>query len=80
MLGSLPLCLIAISKPRYAFPFEPVLLLAAVTLFLAPPATRERVRSSDRRLIAACAAFILWGWVAWTIFSVTSRFALAGAA
>ena len=80
VLGSLPLCLIAISKPRYAFPFEPLLLLAAVSLFLAPPATRERVAASDRRLIAACAAFILWGWTAWTIFSVTSRLALAGAA
>jgi hypothetical protein len=80
VLGSLPLCLIAISKPRYAFPFEPVLLLAAVSVLLAPAATRGRIRSSDRRLIAICATFILWGWAAWAIFSVTSRLALAGAA
>lgn len=80
VLGSLPLCLIAISKPRYAFTFEPVLLIAAVSLLLAPRATRDRLRPGDRRLLAICVAFVLWGWAAWTIFAVTSRMALAGAA
>ena len=80
VLGSLPLCLIAIAKPRYAFTFEPVLLIAAVSLILAPRATRDRLRPGDRRLVAVCAAFILWGWAAWTIFAVTSRLALPGAA
>jgi hypothetical protein len=79
VLGSLPLCLIAISKPRYAFTFEPVLLLCAVMVFLA----RERIGAvlprRDRWLIAGCAAFLLWGWAAWLVFAITSRIGLASA-
>jgi len=78
--GSLPLCLVAISKPRYAFVFEPVLLLGAVAFAVAPPPARRQLRPSDRWIVAACTAFILWGWTAWLIFGVTSRLALSAPA
>ena len=78
VLGSLPLCLIAISKPRYAFTFEPLLLLSAVYLAFAR-AQMSALRRRDRWIIAVSAAFLLWGWVAWLVFAVTSRVGLASA-
>lgn len=78
VLGSLPLCLIAISKPRYAFTFEPLLLLSALYLGFARVQMSALTRR-DRWIVAACAAFLLWGWVAWLVFAVTSRVGLASA-
>ena len=80
VVGSLPLCLIAISKPRYAFTFEPVLLLAAAMLVASGPSALRRLQPRDRWLVGLAAGFILWGWTAWLIFAVTSRVALAGGA
>ncbi len=77
--GSLPFCLVAISKPRYAFVFEPILLLAACAFLLAPRSTFDALGRSDRWVIALGTAFILWGWAAWLIFGLSSRQALAGA-
>jgi hypothetical protein len=80
VLGSLPLCLIAISKPRYAFTFEPILLIGAVYVL---SARREAVAALSRRdwwLVGGCIGFLLWAWVAWVIFAFTSRTALTGAA
>jgi hypothetical protein len=79
VIGSLPLCLIAISKPRYAFPFEPILILCAVSVALAPPPRFDRLQRRDRWIVGMSLAFILWGWAAWLIFAVTSRLALAAA-
>jgi hypothetical protein len=79
VIGSLPLSLIAISKPRYAFPFEPILILCAIGVALAPPPRFDRLRRRDRWMVGIAATFILWGWAAWLIFAVTSRLALASA-
>jgi hypothetical protein len=79
VFGSLPLCLIAISKPRYAFPFEPLLMLCAIGVAVAPHPRFARLQRRDRWIVASSAAFILWGWAAWLIFAVTSRLALASA-
>jgi 4-amino-4-deoxy-L-arabinose transferase-like glycosyltransferase len=79
VLGSLPLCLIAISKPRYAFGFEPVLLLGAALFFTAPRDTYNVLGRTARRLVAVTFAFLLWGWVAWLVFALSSRLALAAA-
>jgi hypothetical protein len=78
--GSLPLCLIAIAKPRYAFPFEPLLIVAAALLWTAPPGAAAQLSRRDRLAVGLCAAFIVWGWAAWLIFAFTSRAALAGPA
>jgi hypothetical protein len=80
VLGCLPLCLIAISKPRYAFTFEPLLLLAAAALVVAGRPALARLGRGDRWAIGVALGFIVWGWIAWLIFAVTSRLALAGGA
>jgi hypothetical protein len=77
VLGSLPLCLIAIAKPRYAFAFEPVLLIAAVVVCVAPRRVLDVLRARDRWIVVACAAFLVWGWTAWLVFAISSRVALA---
>ena len=77
VIGSLPLCLIAIAKPRYAFPFEPLLLIATVTVFAAPREVLGMLRRRDRWIVAACAVFLAWGWTAWLVFAISSRVALA---
>lgn len=77
VLGSLPLCLVAISKPRYAFGFEPLLLIAALLVLVARARVFAVLRRRDRWTIAACALFLVWGWTAWIVFAVSSRVALA---
>jgi len=77
VLGSLPLCLVAISKPRYAFVFEPLLLLGAAVFFTAPRQTLSAICRVERRVVILITVFLLWGWAAWMIFAVSSRLALA---
>ena len=79
VLGSVPLCLIAISKPRYAFTFEPVLLIGVTYLLFAPRDVMAALSRRDRWIAGACALFLVWGWAAWLIFATTSRVGLAAA-
>jgi hypothetical protein len=79
VLGSLPLCLIAISKPRYAFTFEPLLLIAALMWIVARRQVWGALSTRDRWIVAACSLFLLWGWAAWLTFAITSRVGLASA-
>lgn len=79
VLGSLPLCLVAIAKPRYAFVFEPVLLAGAAIVVTGPAAAWRVLSRRSRLAVVLLSAFVLWGWVAWLIFAVSSRLALAGA-
>ncbi len=74
--GALLLCLIAISKPRYSFVFDPVLILGAVVFFSAPREAWSALGRRDRAVVGAVFAFLLWAWTAWLIFSLTSRAAL----
>lgn len=67
--GGVALCLIAIAKPRYAFVFEPVLMLSAAWQILAP----GRLIPRHRLLVIAAYGFLTWAWIAWAIFAVTSR-------
>ena len=76
VVGSLLLCLVAIAKPRYSFVFDPVLMLGAVACLTAPRETLARLQPADRKVLLGIAAFLSWGWVAWLIFSVSSRTAL----
>ena len=74
IVGAVLLCTIAISKPRYSFVFDPLLIIAGCALWL------DRARASfsgvDRRVLAVVFAFIVWGWIAFAIFAVTSRSAI----
>lgn len=71
--GSVALCLVAISKPRYSFVFDPLLIVAAVVFATAPCAHWRRLGRGDRWALAFVLAFLLWGWIAWLIFAFTSR-------
>lgn len=67
--GAVALCLVAIAKPRYAFVFEPILMLCAAWHVLAP----GRLAPGTRRVALAAYGFLVWAWIAWAIFAVTSR-------
>ena len=71
--GSVALCLVAISKPRYSFVFDPILIVAAVTFASAPGESWRRLDRRDRWILAGVFAFLAWGWIAWLIFAFTSR-------
>jgi len=72
--GSVALCLVAIAKPRYSFVFDPLLILAAAFFVTSPPERMATLRRS-RVAIAVIFAFLIWGWVAWAIFAMSSRLA-----
>lgn len=71
--GSLVLCLVAIAKPRYSFVIDPLLLLCACAFLLQPRPAIATFTRGDRRWLVAVFAFLVWGWIAWTIFALTSR-------
>lgn len=71
--GTVLLCLIAISKPRYSFVFDPLLLLGATIFATAPRRTIDELDRADWRVVSAIYIFLIWGWVAWLIFAVSSR-------
>jgi hypothetical protein len=70
VVGGVPPALIAISKPRFGFVFEPLLLIATAAFLLHAQAWRPLLR---RPGVIAISAFYAWAWVAWLIFGVTSR-------
>lgn len=76
IVGSLLLCLIAISKPRYSFVFDPVLLIGAAVAAMAPGAGLLGLGTGERRVLGVIFAFIAWGWIAFAIFAITSRMSL----
>jgi hypothetical protein len=76
VLGSLPLCLVAIAKPRYAFVFEPILLLGAAVFAAGPRQAWNGLGRAGRWVVGLSSAFIVWAWVAWFVFSLSSRLTL----
>ena len=72
MAGSL-LCLIAIAKPRYSSVIDPLLLLCACTVVVAPRQAMATLTRRDRWWLGGGVAFLIWGWIAWTIFAISSR-------
>ena len=71
--GSLALCLIAISKPRYSFVIDPLLLLCACAVLVQPRQSIATLTRSDRWWLGGVFGFLIWGWIAWTIFAISSR-------
>lgn len=69
------LCLVAISKPRYSFVFEPLLLMGAALVLESPRAQLGVLNPRDRIALGATAAFLAWGWLAWLVFAFSSRLA-----
>jgi hypothetical protein len=73
--GCAILCLIAISKPRYSFVFDPLLILSATLAVSIGAADRAVAWRRHWRGLAPSYIFLAWGWIAWTIFAMTSRLA-----
>lgn len=74
--GALVLCLVAISKPRYSFVFDPLLLICAAAAVMSPRATLQAFGRGQWWVIGIAWAFFAWAWVAFVIFSLSSRAAL----
>jgi len=75
LCGSVLLSVVAISKPRYSFVFDPLLILGAAAFATSPARTLADVRPLHRWAAGIC-AFLIWGWLAWMIFAVSSRLAM----
>lgn len=73
IVGALVLCLIAISKPRYSFVIDPLLILGACVFLTAPGRVVRSLKATDRLVLMALFAFLIWAWIAWTIFALSSR-------
>jgi 4-amino-4-deoxy-L-arabinose transferase-like glycosyltransferase len=73
--GSVILCLVAIAKPRYSFVFDPLLIIAAAVAMTAAADTRLASWRRWWRVLTPIYAFLAWGWIAWVIFSLSSRMA-----
>jgi hypothetical protein len=71
--GAVALCLIAISKPRYSFVFDPLLILGATLIWVAPAGQRAAAWRQSWRILMPIYVFLVWGWMAWIIFAVSSR-------
>jgi len=75
ILCCLPLCMLAISKPRYSFPFDFTLIILSVLFIF--NWRGEVATLKDRngwRWVLALYFFVAWSWVAWFVFVYTSRF------
>ena len=73
IIGAVVLCLIAISKPRYSFVIDPLLILGAAVFLTAPGRVIRSLTIIDRLVLAALFVFLIWVWIAWTIFAFSSR-------
>lgn len=74
--GALVLCVVAISKPRYSFVFDPLLLICAAAAVMSPRATLLAMSRGQWWVIGVAWAFFAWAWIAFAIFSISSRSAL----
>ena len=73
IVGAVLLCLIAISKPRYSFVFDPLLILTAVLVIAMPGEVRREAWRRHWRVLVPAYVFLAWGWAAWLIFALSSR-------
>jgi len=73
--GCVALCLVAIAKPRYSFVFDPLLILGATLATLVAADSLQATWRRHRVVLASAYVFLAWGWIAWTIFSLSSRLA-----
>ncbi len=74
--GALVLCLVAISKPRYSFVFDPLLLICATAFVMSPRAALASLSRGQWLVIGVAWAFFVWAWLAFAIFAISSRSAL----
>ena len=73
--GCVALCLVAIAKPRYSFVFDPLLILGATLATLVSLPDRRATWRRHRGVLTVACVFLAWGWIAWTIFALSSRLA-----
>lgn len=73
IVGTVALCLVAISKPRYSFVIDPLLILGASVFLAAPGRVVRSLQTLDRVVLVLLFVFLIWTWIAWTIFAMSSR-------
>ena len=74
IVASIALCLIAISKPRYSFMFDPILIIYASAASLRFKHECSVLLSKPSKYyFAMFIVFVLWAWAAWFIFTLSSR-------
>jgi hypothetical protein len=73
MFGAIPLCLVAISKPRYGFVFEPLLLVSAIGFLESPRDDWRLLTRGAKTTFFGLVLFFAWAWAAWLTFAFTSR-------
>jgi hypothetical protein len=73
--GSIPLCLVAISKPRYSFVFDPLLIICACFFLFRWKRNWHYMLSRYKYVYVSLLLFFAWSWVAWAIFAFSSRVA-----
>lgn len=75
-LSGIPLCLIAVAKPRYAFVFEPLLIAAAAGGAHDVRRRAEEAWTRHRTALIVGAGFLTWSWIAYVLFAFSSRIAM----
>jgi 4-amino-4-deoxy-L-arabinose transferase-like glycosyltransferase len=73
ILGSIPLCLVAISKPRYSFVFDPLLIICASLFLFRWRRNWHYIRHRHQYILVSLMLFFAWSWIAWAIFAFSSR-------
>jgi hypothetical protein len=72
ILSALPLCLIAISKPRYSFPFDFIFIIYSISFFFDPKLYFRNIKK-NYKLNFTLVILLSWFWISWIIFSLSSR-------
>ncbi len=72
ILSSIILCLIAISKPRYSFPFDFIFIICSMYFFYKEKSLIYYFKK-NKFINLSIIFLILWFWISWFIFSLSSR-------
>ncbi|MBM4326471.1 MAG: hypothetical protein FJ118_04820 [Deltaproteobacteria bacterium] len=76
LVGTSALCTVAIAKPRYSFPSDPILIAGLAWLLVN---TRQAALRVNKKTVAAIMGgwvFLAWSWAAWLIWSFMTRAAV----
>jgi hypothetical protein len=76
LIGTSALCTVAISKPRYSFPSDPMLIAGLAWLLVNWRQAMLRVRTKNAVAVIGGWVFFGWSWTAWLIWSFMTRAAV----
>jgi hypothetical protein len=76
LAGTSALCTVAISKPRYSFPSDPILIAGLAWLLVNSRQAMLQVKSKTLVALIGGWVFFGWSWTAWLIWSFMTRAAV----